>query len=83
MIECKKCGWVAEKEENLPVKLPHVDDYKPTNCNDLKVALVGPFLPGKINYMGLEIIKNTVKDLPKVEFVFIGKTDQFFRDQLK
>jgi len=30
MIECEKCGWVAEKEENLPVKLPHVDDYKPT-----------------------------------------------------
>jgi len=30
MIECKKCGWVAEKEENLPVKLPMVKDYKPT-----------------------------------------------------
>jgi leucyl-tRNA synthetase len=30
MIECQKCGWVAEKEENLPVKLPMVRDYKPT-----------------------------------------------------
>jgi len=30
MMECKKCGWVAEKEENLPVKLPMVKDYKPT-----------------------------------------------------
>ena len=30
MVECKKCGWVAEKEENLPVKLPYVKDYKPT-----------------------------------------------------
>jgi leucyl-tRNA synthetase len=30
MIYCKKCGWVAEKEENLPVILPYIKDYKPT-----------------------------------------------------
>jgi len=30
MMECQKCGWMAEKEENLPVKLPMVKDYKPT-----------------------------------------------------
>jgi len=30
MMECGKCGWVAEKEENLPVKLPMVKEYKPT-----------------------------------------------------
>jgi len=30
MMECGKCGWVPEKEENLPVKLPMVKEYKPT-----------------------------------------------------
>ena len=30
MIECEKCGFVPEKLENLPVRLPEVQDYKPT-----------------------------------------------------
>ncbi|MFH0942893.1 MAG: leucine--tRNA ligase [Candidatus Beckwithbacteria bacterium] len=30
MIFCEKCGWQAEKEGNLPVKLPYVQDFKPT-----------------------------------------------------
>jgi leucyl-tRNA synthetase len=31
MINCPKCGWVAEKEENLPVKLPYLKNFKPTD----------------------------------------------------
>lgn len=30
MIYCEKCGWYAEKLENLPVILPEVKDFKPT-----------------------------------------------------
>ena len=30
MIYCEKCKWQAEKEKNLPVKLPYVKDFKPT-----------------------------------------------------
>lgn len=31
MIYCKNCGWQAEKEENLPVKLPYLKNFKPTD----------------------------------------------------
>lgn len=31
MINCPKCGWVAEKEANLPVVLPYLNNFKPTN----------------------------------------------------
>lgn len=31
MINCPKCGWVAEKEANLPVKLPYLKNFKPTD----------------------------------------------------
>ena len=31
MINCPKCGWVAEKEEKLPVKLPYLKDFRPTS----------------------------------------------------
>ena len=59
-----------------------LEQYKPTNCDILKIALVGPFLPGKINYLGLDMIKFVVKQLPKAEFVFIGSTDKNFQNEL-
>jgi len=31
MIDCPKCKWVPEKEENLPIVLPEVDAYEPTD----------------------------------------------------
>lgn len=30
MIRCKECGWVPVPEKDLPVELPPLDDYKPT-----------------------------------------------------
>lgn len=30
MVECKKCGWQAVPEDQLPVELPFIQDYKPT-----------------------------------------------------
>jgi len=59
------------------------ENYIPTECEILKVALVGPFLPGKINYFGLDMIKHVVKIFSKVEFVFIGPTDKIFQDELQ
>ena len=60
-----------------------VENYKPTDCKILKVALVGPFLPGKINYFGLDMIKFVVKQFKNIEFVFIGPTDKSFQDELQ
>ena len=59
------------------------ESFIPTNCNSLKIALVGPFLPGKLNYFGFDIIKHIVKKFDDVEFVFIGPTDKNFQDGLK
>jgi len=59
-----------------------LNDFQPTTCNELKIAVVGPFLPGTINYEGLNLIKKTVKDLLNIKFVFIGKTDISFRNEL-
>ena len=59
-----------------------LNNFSPTTCIELKVAIVGPFLPGTINYEGLDLIKKTVKKLPNIKFVFIGKTDHSFRNEL-
>ena len=60
-----------------------LNNYVPSQCKTLKIALVGPFLPGKLNYFGLDMIKSIVENFPNVEFVVIGPTDKNFRDQLK
>ncbi len=31
LVNCDKCGWVAVPEEQLPVVLPQVDSYEPTD----------------------------------------------------
>jgi leucyl-tRNA synthetase len=31
MIKCEKCGWVPMPEEELPLKLPEVENYEPTD----------------------------------------------------
>lgn len=59
-----------------------LDNYRPTTCKILKIALVGPFLKGKINFLGLDMIKHVVKNFEKIEFVVIGPTDQSFREAL-
>ena len=59
-----------------------VDEFLPTENSELEVVLVGPFLPGTINFEGLNIILKIVKKFPKIKFRFIGKTNEFFRNQL-
>ena len=59
------------------------ENYIPTQCKKLKIALVGPFLPGKLNYYGFGMIQFLVKKFPEIEFVFIGPTDKTFSDGLQ
>jgi len=59
------------------------ENYSPTQCTSLKIALVGPFLPGKLNYFGFKTIKFLVKKFSDIEFVFIGSTDEKFQNELK
>ena len=59
------------------------ENYISTQCKKLKIALVGPFLPGKLNYYGFDMIKFLVKKFPEIEFVFIGPTDKNFSNSLQ
>jgi len=38
MINCKKCGWIPVSEKDLPVELPKIKSYKPTNKGESPLA---------------------------------------------
>ncbi|MCL2576372.1 MAG: leucine--tRNA ligase [Defluviitaleaceae bacterium] len=40
LIHCEKCGVVAVPEADLPVTLPHVESYKPTETGESPLALI-------------------------------------------
>jgi leucyl-tRNA synthetase len=40
MIYCKKCGWQPVAEKDLPVKLPNVKKYKPTDTGESPLSLI-------------------------------------------
>lgn len=44
MIYCKKCGWQAVPEEDLPVRLPEVKDFIPTDKGDSPLAKINDFI---------------------------------------
>lgn len=58
-----------------------VDEFSPTKCEKLRIAVVGPFLPGTQNY-DWGLIRYCVQKLKDIEFIFIGTTDENFREKL-
>ena len=44
MINCEKCGWVAVAEKDLPVELPDIDDFMPTDEGDSPLAKIESFV---------------------------------------
>ena len=40
MINCAKCGWMPVPEKDLPVKLPEVKSYKPTDTGESPLASI-------------------------------------------
>ncbi len=34
MVWCEKCGWVPLRESDLPLRLPEVDNYEPTDTGE-------------------------------------------------
>ncbi|MBZ9572584.1 leucine--tRNA ligase [Patescibacteria group bacterium] len=47
MIKCEKCGWVPVSERDLPVKLPNVKEYKPTQTGESPLAKIESWLKTK------------------------------------
>ncbi len=44
VVHCEKCGAVPEKEENLPILLPDVEDYLPNDDGQSPLAKVDSFV---------------------------------------
>lgn len=40
MVYCQECGWVPVKEEDLPVLLPEVESYEPTDNGESPLAAI-------------------------------------------
>jgi len=54
MIYCQKCGWQPVPEEQLPVKLPEVDKYQPTDTGESPLANIKDWVRAKCPQCGGE-----------------------------
>ena len=44
MIHCEKCGWQPVDEKNLPVTLPEVENYEPTDDGSSPLSSIDSFV---------------------------------------
>ena len=44
LVYCEKCGWVPVPEEDLPVLLPNVAEYEPTDDGESPLARIEEFV---------------------------------------
>ncbi|MCF7820071.1 MAG: leucine--tRNA ligase [Candidatus Pacebacteria bacterium] len=44
IVYCKKCGEVPVPEENLPITLPEVENYEPTDTGESPLAKIASFV---------------------------------------
>jgi len=47
MIKCERCGWLEVPEKDLPVKLPRVKKYQPTEAGESPLAAVENWVNAK------------------------------------
>lgn len=52
MIYCEKCGWNPVKEEDLPVILPNVESYEPTENGESPLSTLEEFVNCKCPVCG-------------------------------
>ena len=44
VVNCEKCGWVALPKSELPLKLPEVDSYMPTDTGESPLSTLESFI---------------------------------------
>ena len=59
MIYCENCGWVPESEKNLPVVLPDVTEYEPTDNGESPLAKIEEFVNCKCPKCGRDAKRET------------------------
>ncbi|MFC1622743.1 class I tRNA ligase family protein, partial [Patescibacteria group bacterium] len=59
MVQCKKCGWVPVNEKDLPIILPDIEDFMPTDEGDSPLAKVEDWVKTKCSKCGGEARRET------------------------
>ena len=59
MINCPECGWVPVPEEDLPVLLPDVTEYEPTDTGESPLAKIEEFVNCKCPKCGHDAKRET------------------------
>lgn len=59
MINCPKCGWVPMNEEDLPLMLPDVAEYEPTEDGESPLANIESFVNCKCPKCGGDAKRET------------------------
>ncbi|MBR1385430.1 MAG: leucine--tRNA ligase [Bacilli bacterium] len=59
MIYCEKCGWVPMNEEDLPLLLPDVAEYEPTDNGESPLAKISEWINTKCPQCGRDAKRET------------------------
>ena len=59
MIYCKKDGWVSVPEDQLPIRLPEVEKYLPTDTGESPLATIGDWVKTECPKCGGEARRET------------------------
>ena len=59
LIYCEKCGWVPVPENELPLKLPEVDSYEPTENGESPLSKIDEFINCKCPKCGGDAKRET------------------------
>ncbi len=59
MIHCPKCGWVPVPDEQLPIVLPEVEAYEPTDDGKSPLSKIDAFVKCKCPVCGEEAERET------------------------
>ncbi len=59
MVYCEECGWVPIPEEELPLKLPEIEDYEPGENGESPLAKQTDWIKTKCPHCGKEAKRET------------------------
>ncbi len=59
MIYCEKCGWVPVPESELPLRLPNVESYEPTDNGESPLAAITDWVNVKCPHCGADAKRET------------------------
>ena len=59
LVYCEHCGWVPLEEKDLPLVLPKVDNYEPTDNGESPLSNIGEFVHTKCPKCGRDAVRET------------------------